>query len=68
MAVIGLLENSISISILYLPFCIIYLLHLKMGVEIAQFGLKYGQDSGSWAAKLYKELEGRVFLRSWSLH
>ena len=33
MAVIGLLENWISISILYLPFCIIHLLHLKMDVE-----------------------------------
>ena len=33
MAVIRVLENSISISILYLPFCIIHLLHLNMGVE-----------------------------------
>ena len=34
--------------------------------KIAQFGLTYGQDFGSWAAKLYKEFQGRVFIRSWS--
>ena len=33
MAVISLPANSIAISILYLAFCIIYPLSLKMGVE-----------------------------------
>ena len=40
--------------------------------KIAQFGLTYGQDFGSWAAKLgrgvpinYAEFSGKMFGRLW---